>query len=252
MDKTQVLSEIEKTGIVAVLRMQDTTHFDAVVQALIDGGVNAIEITLTTPGALDLIKSFAAQKIEDVYLGAGTVLTRSDAENVYNAGAQFIVSPVLDLEIVKFANDKNVVVCPGAYSPTEIFRAWENGADVVKVFPAASLGPKFFKDIRGPMPFLKLKSGKNKIRVMPPWTEEGTNAYQWWREVWTHWGVGPDEENKKTIYPIKLWQTFSRNTSMRPMSGSKIKQTYIPCTSATMGLWMILRLAPRRLRSFWG
>jgi 2-dehydro-3-deoxyphosphogluconate aldolase/(4S)-4-hydroxy-2-oxoglutarate aldolase len=156
MDKEHVLSEIEKTGIVAVLRMENTTYFDAVVRALIDGGINAIEITLTTPDALDLIHRFREEKYQDVYLGAGTVLNVTDSENVIKAGAQFIVSPILDLEIIKFANKNKVMVCPGAYSPTEIFRAWESGADVVKVFPATSLGPKFFKDIRGPMPFLKL------------------------------------------------------------------------------------------------
>jgi 2-dehydro-3-deoxyphosphogluconate aldolase/(4S)-4-hydroxy-2-oxoglutarate aldolase len=79
-----------------------------------------------------------------------------DARNVFEAGAQFIVSPILDLEIIKFANNKNVLVFPGAYTPTEIYKAWQSGADVVKVFPATTLGPKFFKDVRGPMPFLKL------------------------------------------------------------------------------------------------
>jgi len=156
MEKEYILSEVEKTGIVGVLRMDDITLFNEVVNALIDGGVNVIEITLTTPHALDLLHTFSEKKYENVYLGAGTVLNVQDAKKVVQAGAQFIVSPILDLEIIKFANENNVMVCPGAYSPSEIYRAWESGADVVKVFPATSLGPKFFKDIRGPMPFLKL------------------------------------------------------------------------------------------------
>ena len=123
MNKDEILSGIEKTGIVAVLRLNNTQDFDCVIEALFNGGVNAIEITLTTPDALQLIQKFASKKYNNVYLGAGTVMNLQDARDV---------------------------------TPTEIYKAWKSGADVVKVFPATTLGPKFFKDVRGPMPFLKL------------------------------------------------------------------------------------------------
>lgn len=156
MNKKEILNGIEESGIIAVLRLDDISQFDNIVDALLNGGVNTLEITLTTPNALELIKSFAGKNRNDFYLGAGTVLTPDDAKNVVKAGAQFIVSPILDFGIIEFANKNDIAVLPGAYTPTEIYRAWQAGADVVKVFPATSLGPKYFGDIRGPMPFLKL------------------------------------------------------------------------------------------------
>jgi len=142
--------------VVAVVRLDDTAELRRAVQAVREGGIRAIEITMTVPGAVEIIRAFAADKSLDVLVGAGTVLGGGPARAVIEAGARFVVSPVLDLDIIRVCRDHGVFVVPGAFSPTEIHRAWTSGADIVKVFPASVLGPAFFKDLRGPFPNIRL------------------------------------------------------------------------------------------------
>lgn len=157
MDKQAVLDIILITKIVAVIRMPERRKLESVVRALRAGGIKAVEITLTTPGALEAVAALAAEtKDAEFTVGAGTVLDAGAAEAAVRAGADFLVSPITDPEMMEAGRRAGRLVVPGAFTPTEIVQALRAGADIVKVFPATSLGPQFFKDIRGPLPGLRL------------------------------------------------------------------------------------------------
>jgi 2-dehydro-3-deoxyphosphogluconate aldolase / (4S)-4-hydroxy-2-oxoglutarate aldolase len=165
-----IVSAIESTGVVAVVRLTDAGAFREVAAALVEGGVRAIEVTMTVPRAVALIESLAASVRSDVIVGAGTVLDAETARQVILAGARFVVGPVLRPEVIELGHRYDVAVMPGCFTPTEILTAWELGADVVKVFPATALGPGFFKDVRGPLP---------QIRLMPTGGVTRENAGAW-------------------------------------------------------------------------
>jgi 2-dehydro-3-deoxyphosphogluconate aldolase/(4S)-4-hydroxy-2-oxoglutarate aldolase len=118
--------------------------------------VKAIEITMTTPRALEVIAAMSKTKSADSLIGAGTVLDPETTAQAIHAGADFIVSPITNFEMIQACRRYDTFVAPGAFTPTEIVAAWEAGADVVKVFPATSVGPKYFKDIKGPLPQVRL------------------------------------------------------------------------------------------------
>ena len=176
-----VTAAIETAGVVAVIRMQDPDRLRAVIDALADGGVRAIEVTMTVPGAIDLIHGLSSTLSGDFLLGAGTVLDSQTATRVIDAGASFVVSPVLKPAIIDVCHRNGVAALPGCFSPTEILTAWESGADIVKVFPATALGPSFFTDVRGPLPQLKL---------MPTGGVTLDNAGDWIRAGAVAVGVG--------------------------------------------------------------
>jgi 2-dehydro-3-deoxyphosphogluconate aldolase/(4S)-4-hydroxy-2-oxoglutarate aldolase len=144
------------SGVVAVIRVKDPGELLNIVTALEQGGVKAIEITMTVPGAIELIKEVGAKLRDKVLLGAGTILDAETARLCILAGADFIVSPVFKPEIMTMGKRYSKLVIPGAFTPTEILEAWEAGADAVKVFPATKLGPEFFKDVLGPFPQIRL------------------------------------------------------------------------------------------------
>ena len=125
-----------------------------VAAALLDGGVDCIEITMTTPGALGAIERCRRALDQTALIGVGSVLDAATAEKAIQAGAQFVVSPIFDEQILRAAHAADLPAVPGAFSPTEILRATNAGADMVKVFPATRLGPGFFKDVLAPMPHL--------------------------------------------------------------------------------------------------
>lgn len=156
MSREKYLQRIIDCGIVAVVRFSDPEPLIEVVKALAEGGVSVAEVTLTVPNALDVIREAKQQLGDRVLLGAGTVLDPESARAAMLAGAEFIVAPNLNLEVVKLCRRYDKVVMPGAFTPTEIVSAWEAGADVVKVFPAEVVGPAFFKALRGPLPQVKL------------------------------------------------------------------------------------------------
>lgn len=156
MRKDEVLDIILATKVIAVIRMSDAAKLMRVVEAIEKGGVRAIEITMTTPSALQIIAEMAKRKPADTLIGAGTVLDAATAEAVIRAGAEFVVSPITNYDMIASCRKNDIFVAPGALSPTEIFAAWEHGADVVKVFPATSVGPKYFQDLKGPLPQVRL------------------------------------------------------------------------------------------------
>jgi 2-dehydro-3-deoxyphosphogluconate aldolase/(4S)-4-hydroxy-2-oxoglutarate aldolase len=165
-----MVSAIEATGVVAVVRLTDAGAFREVAAALVEGGVRAIEITMTVPRAVTLIESLAASGPPGMIVGAGTVLDTETARQVILAGAGFIVGPALKPAVIELGHRYDVAVIPGCFTPTEILTAWEAGADIVKVFPAAALGPGYFKDMRGPLP---------QVRLMPTGGVTRENAGEW-------------------------------------------------------------------------
>jgi len=154
--KDDSLALLRATGVVAIMRAKSSDQLLAAADAIRAGGVNAIEVTMTTPGALDVIRQAVARYGSDVLFGAGTVLDPESARAAILAGAQFVVSPSLNLSTIKLCARYAVPVMPGAYSPTEILTAWEAGADIVKVFPASVGGPEYIKALRAPLPQIRL------------------------------------------------------------------------------------------------
>lgn len=156
MSRVEALDIILATKVIAVIRMSDPEKAARVVEAIRRGGVRAIEITMTTPSALEIIADMARRNSAGTLIGAGTVLDAPTAEKVIRAGAQFVVSPITNFDMIEACRRNETLVAPGALSPTEIMAAWERGADVVKVFPATSVGPKYFQDLKGPLPQVRL------------------------------------------------------------------------------------------------
>jgi 2-dehydro-3-deoxyphosphogluconate aldolase / (4S)-4-hydroxy-2-oxoglutarate aldolase len=156
MTRDKALDIILTTKVIAVIRMPDAAKVAQAAEAIRRGGVRAIEITMTTPGALEIIGEMAGEKRAGVLIGAGTVLDAATAAAVIQAGADFVVSPVLNFDMIRVCRDRDTFVAPGAFTPTEILAAWAEGADVVKVFPASAAGPKYFKDLKGPFPDVRL------------------------------------------------------------------------------------------------
>ena len=150
------LSRVIECGLVAVVRAPDPTHLVQVIRALADGGVTVAEVTFTVPDAVEVIRAAKKELGNRVLLGAGTVLDPETARAALLSGAEFIVSPTVNLEVIKLCRRYDKLVFPGAFTPTEILTAWEAGADVVKVFPADLHGPGFFKAMKGPLPHVKL------------------------------------------------------------------------------------------------
>lgn len=149
-----VVDALVMRGAVAVVRLPSAQGVRDAVRALADGGVTAIEVTLTTPGALTAIE--ALRRDDGLLVGAGSVLTPAAAREAIEAGATYIVSPTFDADVLATAHSYDVPVLPGAYTPTEVLHAYKQGADLVKLFPADTLGPPFLKALLGPMPFLEL------------------------------------------------------------------------------------------------
>lgn len=179
--RQSITSAIEHAGVVAVIRMQEPDRLRAVIDALAEGGVRALEVTMTVPGAIELIQGLSASLSGEFLLGAGTVLDPQTASRVIDAGAKFVVSPVLRPPIIDVCHRRGVAALPGCFSPTEILTAWESGADIVKVFPATALGPSYLTDVRGPLPQLKL---------MPTGGVTLDNAGDWIRAGAVAVGVG--------------------------------------------------------------
>jgi 2-dehydro-3-deoxyphosphogluconate aldolase/(4S)-4-hydroxy-2-oxoglutarate aldolase len=153
----EVLAKILDEGIIPVIRVASAQEAFEVSRAIKEGGISVIEVAMTTPGAMDAIKEASQKFGKEVLLGAGTVLDPETARAALLNGAKFLVSPSLNLEVIKMANRYSAVVIPGALTPTEILAAWEAGADLVKVFPIAQVGgPAYLKAIQAPLPHIPL------------------------------------------------------------------------------------------------
>jgi 2-dehydro-3-deoxyphosphogluconate aldolase/(4S)-4-hydroxy-2-oxoglutarate aldolase len=156
VDKRTKLEIIHKTGVIAIMRAQSSEQLIAAADAIKAGGVQVIEVTMTTPGALDIIARASAKYGDEVLFGAGSVLDAETARTAILAGAGFVVAPTLDLDVIALCNRYSIPVAPGCYTPTEMLTAWEAGADMVKLFPASVGGPALVKAILAPLPQLNI------------------------------------------------------------------------------------------------
>ncbi len=156
MSKGVTLHRIIDTGVVAVMRAPSGEMLCDVAEALLQGGVEAVEITFTVPGAHKVLEQVADRLGDKILLGAGTVLDPETARTALLAGAEFVVSPTTNLDVIRLCRRYDKAVMPGALTPTEVLTAWEAGADVVKVFPSDITGPRYLKDLHGPLPQVRL------------------------------------------------------------------------------------------------
>ena len=152
----EIVESLVDPGLIAVIRTSQPAQVPAICEALIAGGIRALEITLTVPNACEIIQAMREQAGHHAIIGAGTVLTATSAREALTAGAEFIVTPILRPEIVSIAHEQYRPVMLGAYTPTEAQSAHEAGADFVKIFPADKLGPGYIKNLLAPLPHLKI------------------------------------------------------------------------------------------------
>jgi len=190
MNRVHYLQRVLDSGIVAVVRAPDPSGLVEVLRALLSGGVTVAEVTLTVPNALDVIREAKRDLGDSVLLGAGTVLDAETCRAAILAGADLIVSPTVNLDVIRIARRYDKLVMPGAFTPTEILSAWEAGADVVKVFPAEVVGPAFFKAMRGPLP---------QIRLMPTGGVDLTTAPEFLKAGACCLGIGSQMVDPKLV-----------------------------------------------------
>lgn len=155
MSKFAVLARLLETEVLGIIRANQIEGLIRTTQVLQEGGITCVEITMTTPGALRAIEE-AASKKPGILMGAGTVLDAPTARQAILAGAEFLVTPTVEADVIEIAHRYGVVVISGAMTPTEILTAWEMGADMIKVFPASILGPGYLKAVHGPLPQIPL------------------------------------------------------------------------------------------------
>lgn len=193
------MQQIEQTGVVAVIRADSPDQLIDVCAALREGGVLACEITMTTPKALNAIEQANDKLGDDCLIGVGSVLDPETARAAILAGAQFVFGPTLNPEVITMSHRYDRPCIPGALTPTEIIQAWSAGADMVKVFPANHFGPKFFKDVKAPLPQVKLTpTGGVDLNTAADWIAAGASAL----------GVG-SALVKKDFIKSKDWASLS-------------------------------------------
>jgi len=191
MSKTEVVRQIRETGVIPVVRAASADEAMRAVDAIREGGISIIEITMTVPGAIGVIEQVSARFGKDALVGAGTVLDAETAKACISSGAQFVVSPSLNPETIACCLDLGVVVMPGALTPTEVVQAWNAGADFVKVFPAGAVGgASYIKALKAPLPQIELvPTGGVSLKTAADFIKAGAAAL----------GVGADLVDIKAI-----------------------------------------------------
>jgi len=171
------LQRVLTSGIVAVIRSPSSEQLVNVARALFDGGVDVLEVTFTVPGVLDILAAVRKDLGKKVLLGAGTVLDTESARAAILAGAEYIVSPTVNRDVISLCNRYDKLIMTGAFTPTEILTAWESGADIVKVFPADIGGPEYLKSVHGPLPQIRLMpTGGVNLETIKPFLKAGACA----------------------------------------------------------------------------
>ncbi len=191
MNKSEVLRNIAETGIVPVVRAGSADEAMRAIDAIREGGINVLEITMTVPGAVRVIEEVAKRFGNEVTVGAGTVLDAETARACILAGAQFVVSPVLNLGTIEICRRYSIAVMPGALTPTEVVTAWAAGADMVKVFPCNAMGgASYLKALKAPLPHVELiPTGGVSLKTAADFIKAGASAL----------GVGSDLVDTKAI-----------------------------------------------------
>ncbi|MFC2084545.1 bifunctional 4-hydroxy-2-oxoglutarate aldolase/2-dehydro-3-deoxy-phosphogluconate aldolase [Bacteroidota bacterium] len=190
MNRQEITNWILSDCVIAVVRLNDSSKAIPVVEAILEGGIKIIELTLTTPGAYSIVETLTSRFDKEILVGMGSVLSEDDAQKSIDAGAKYIVSPIFKRGIIDIAHKNNLPASPGCFTPTEIFEATEYGADIIKVFPADIVGMPFFKAIKAPMPHLK---------IMPTGGVTIENAGDWLKAGACAVGIGSALLNKEAI-----------------------------------------------------
>ena len=196
---------LHRNPVIGIIRCREQTPLVPACMALLEGGLEAVEITLTTPGALDAVTALRRLQGQGCLVGNGTITSAEEARRSIEAGAQFLVCPTLDHATIQAANQAGIPILPGAYTPTEILEADRAGAAMVKVFPAEVLGPRYVKSLLAPLPHLKLApTGGVTLSNLHDWLDAGAIAVgvggslinpQWLR----------DEEHKSLLKAARQW-----------------------------------------------
>ena len=191
MNKAEIIQRLRDVGVIPVVRASSAEEAFKVVEAIKAGGVSLLEITMTVPGAVQVIEQLTARFGDETVVGAGTVLDPQAAQACISAGARFIVSPALNLETIAFCRDRDIAIMPGALTPTEVVTAWNAGADFVKVFPAGAMGgASYIKSLKAPLPQIELvPTGGVSLKTAASFIEAGAAAI----------GVGADLVDVKAI-----------------------------------------------------
>ncbi|HUN87639.1 MAG TPA: bifunctional 4-hydroxy-2-oxoglutarate aldolase/2-dehydro-3-deoxy-phosphogluconate aldolase [Terriglobales bacterium] len=191
MTRDQVSKRIVEIGIVPVVRASSPEMAVAAVAAIQKGGIPIAEITMTVPGAIDVIRTVCCEFGSEVLVGAGTVLSADEAKQCIDAGAEFVVSPALDLATIEAVHAAGKLMCPGALTPTEVVTAWKTGADFVKVFPCGNVGgAKYIKSLKAPFPQMRfIPTGGVSLTTAAEFLEAGADAL----------GVGADLVDTKAL-----------------------------------------------------
>jgi 2-dehydro-3-deoxyphosphogluconate aldolase/(4S)-4-hydroxy-2-oxoglutarate aldolase len=191
MSRTNILNAIEELGVIPVVRAASADEAMRAIDAIKEGGVSVLEITMTVPGAVGVIEEVVKRFGSDATVGAGTVLDPETARVCILAGAQFVVSPALNIDTIAMCRRYGVPIIPGALTPTEVVTAWTAGADLVKIFPAGSMGgASYIKNLKGPLPQIKLiPTGGVSLKTAADFIRAGASAL----------GVGTDLVDVKAI-----------------------------------------------------
>ena len=195
------IKQITSTGVIAILRASSSASLIEAAQALKIGGITAIEVTLTTPGALKTIETARERLGDDILFGAGSVLDPESARMAIMAGANFIVMPNLNIKVIELCNRYNIPVLPGVYTPTEMITAWEAGATMLKLFPASIGGPEMIKALKGPLP---------QIELVPVGGVEINNTASYIRAGAAAVGVGSSLVNDRLLMDQNFTEITSR------------------------------------------
>ena len=203
MEKREIFNRIMVEGFIPVIRVSSAPEAILVADAIKEAKCSLIEITMSVPGAIDVIKELAQKYGDEMIMGAGTVLDPETGRTALLAGAQFIVTPTLNLDLIQLAHRYSAVIIPGALTPTEILTAWNAGADMVKVFPAAQVGgPEYIKALKGPLP---------QVLLVPTGGVTLQNAGAFIKAGATALGVGGELVDKKAIKE-KRFHVITENT----------------------------------------
>ncbi len=191
MKKSEVIQKIIEIGVVPVVRASSADEAMRAIDAIKEGGVPILEITMTVPGAIKVMEQVADKFGDEVVLGAGTVLDPETARACILAGAQFIVSPALNLKTIELCQRYSVAICPGALTPTEVVTAWQAGADFVKIFPCSAMGgASYIKGLKAPLPQIELiPTGGVNLNTAADFIKAGSSAL----------GIGADLVDLKAL-----------------------------------------------------
>jgi len=189
--RKNVLPGLLAAGLIPVIRAESSDRAIRITEALIEGGVGSIEITMTVPGAFDVIRAVSERFRDRVLVGAGTVTTVAQLEGALDAGARFIVSPAVVPDVIRVARARDVVMMPGAFTPTEVLNAWQLGGDVIKIFPASHVGgASYLRALKGPFPDIPFcPTGGVSLETIADFVQAGAVAV----------GVGGELVSKKAI-----------------------------------------------------